>query len=299
METKERIGLITGLPLKSDEQLKAELRVPLPKEAIKAHPTKTYLSSIKAVFVTERLNNVFGTGGWTLKTNMEYIGDKGMIVNKTIIEMPDYGFYYESFGGNDNGGENSKNFDLGDAYKGATTDGITKIGSYLEIGIDVFKGLVAPPAGDKKDLPWLNEKDAEWNNTVIALRNGVDIGEVKTKFRISKEGEAKLIAQSKVEPTQTAPASNPVDYAQELRKAPTLTSLGNVWNAIPSEHKPAHLATKDEMKDILTVVQELGQIKTLLKLDAYIAEFEKGEHKDNAKLKALIEKRKLDLTPKS
>ena len=35
---------------------------------------------------------------------------------------------------------NSRNFDLGDAYKGATTDAITKIGSYLEIGIDVFKG---------------------------------------------------------------------------------------------------------------------------------------------------------------
>lgn len=299
METNQRIGLITGLPIKSDEQLKAELRVPLPKEAIKPHPTKSYLSSIKAIYVTERLNNVFGTGAWTLKTHEIERGDKGMVVIKSILEVPDYGIYYESYGGNDNGGDTSKNFDLGDAYKGATTDGITKICSYLEIGIDVFKGLVAPPAGDKKDLPWLNEKDAEWNNTVIALRNGVDIGEVKTKFRISKEGEAKLIAQSKVAPTQTAPASNPVDYAQELKNANTLTSLANTWAAIPKQHQPAHLATKDEMKQILEQVEVLGKIKTLLALDAYIAEFEKGEHKDNAKLKALIEKRKLDLTPKS
>jgi len=41
--------------------------------------------------------------------------------------------YIENFGGNDNA-------DLGDAYKGACTDALTKIGSYLEIGMDVFKG---------------------------------------------------------------------------------------------------------------------------------------------------------------
>jgi hypothetical protein len=32
---------------------------PLPKEAITTHPTKTYLSSIKSIYVTERLNEVF------------------------------------------------------------------------------------------------------------------------------------------------------------------------------------------------------------------------------------------------
>lgn len=100
-------------------------------------------------------------------------------------------------------------------------------------------------------------------------------------------------------PTQSVPTSPTVDYAQYLRDALTLTSLVNVWNAIPSEHKPTHLATKEEMKQILAVVEELGKIKTLLKLDAYVAEFEKGEFKDNVKLKALIDKRRLDLTGKA
>jgi len=63
-----------------------------------------------------------------------------MVVIKTTFEIPEYGVYYECYGGNDNGGENSKNFDLGDAYKGATTDALTKIGSYMGIAIEVFKG---------------------------------------------------------------------------------------------------------------------------------------------------------------
>lgn len=121
----------------------AKLRAPLPPEAITQHPTKTFLSSIKAIYVTERLNEVFGIGSWTTKVEKvgEYKGEKAdkkgnfpiMIVTKTTLEIPDYGIYYESYGGNDNA-------DLGDAYKGATTDAISKIGSYMEIGIDVYKG---------------------------------------------------------------------------------------------------------------------------------------------------------------
>jgi len=122
----------------TEEQLKM-LRSPLPKEAISQHPTKTFLSTIKAIYVVERLNQVFGIGNWNLKS--EIIDNAtSMIVVKSILTIPEYNIELESYGGNNNGGENSKNFDLGDAYKGATTDALTKICSYLEIGIDVFKG---------------------------------------------------------------------------------------------------------------------------------------------------------------
>ena len=130
--------------LKLTEQQLAIIARPLPAEAIKPHPTKTYLSSIKAIYVTERLNEVFGTGVWQLRTDIAERATNGMVVVKATFSVPSYGIYYECFGGNDNGGENSKNFDLGDAYKGATTDAITKIGSWLGIGIDVFKGKVSP-----------------------------------------------------------------------------------------------------------------------------------------------------------
>lgn len=120
------------------KEMREKLREPLPKEAVSKHPTKTFLSSIKAIYVTERLNDVFGVGSWTTKvdyvatqTTTDKMGD--MVVVKTTFEIPAYGIYYECYGGNDNK-------DLGDAYKGATTDALTKVGSFLEIGIDVFKG---------------------------------------------------------------------------------------------------------------------------------------------------------------
>jgi hypothetical protein len=126
--------------IKTGEQLKSELYAPLPSEAIKPHPTKTFLSTIKPIYVTDRLNEVFGIGGWQLKTENILVNDNGTVVNKVIFIVPEYDIYYECFGGNDNGGQTSKGFDLGDAFKGATTDGLTKICSYLGIGIDVFRG---------------------------------------------------------------------------------------------------------------------------------------------------------------
>lgn len=117
------------------QAMKAKLDAPLPPEAIKPHPTKNYLSTINAIYVTERLNDVFGVGSWRTKT--EYVisqptGKTTMVVTKTIFEIPEYGIYYECYGGNDNA-------DLGDAYKGSMTDALTKIGSYLGIGADVWK----------------------------------------------------------------------------------------------------------------------------------------------------------------
>ncbi len=124
-------------------EMKEALLAPLPPEAISQHPTKTFLSSIKAIYITERLNDVFGVGAWGTKVEKvaEYRAEKAnkngdhplMIVVKVLLEIPEYGIAYESYGGNDNADE-------GDAYKGATTDAISKIGSYLGIGIDVYKG---------------------------------------------------------------------------------------------------------------------------------------------------------------
>lgn len=194
----------------TDEQLKL-LKSPLAPEAITKHPTKTYLSSIKAIYVTERLNDVFGVGAWQIKTNHITTTEKGMVVVKVELSIPEYGIYYESFGGNDNGGDSSKNFDLGDAFKGATTDAITKIGSYLGIGIDVFKGKTpgatptpSAPASTSSaqgnDLPWLNVFDKEKNFTrewsrLIAKKQAkepIDIKELRKFYKISKEVEAKI-----------------------------------------------------------------------------------------------------------
>lgn len=123
------------------ETMKQALGRALPAEAIKPHPTKNYLSTINAIYVSERLNEVFGVGEW--QTKVEYVSEKTnkttMVVVKLTLDIPAYGIHYECFGGNDNA-------DFGDAYKGATTDALTKIGSWLGIGAHVWKN---DPTGSK------------------------------------------------------------------------------------------------------------------------------------------------------
>jgi hypothetical protein len=123
------------------------------------------LSTIKGIFVTERLNQVFGVGAWVVKTDLsspittvhtttnagreriEYTA-----VAKTIFAVPAHDIYYECIA-------SSTNSDPGDAAKGATTDAITKIASWIGIGIDVYKGKHgAAPKPANANLLDLNDK---------------------------------------------------------------------------------------------------------------------------------------------
>ena len=115
-----------------NEELKEALSEELPLEALQPIPGKPYLTSIKGIYVTERFNEVFGVGGWRVKVEFVERKEEAVVV-KVIFEVPEKNIYYECYGGNNNK-------DLGDAYKGATTDALTKIGSYLGVGLEVFKG---------------------------------------------------------------------------------------------------------------------------------------------------------------
>lgn len=131
------------------DSMLGKLREPLPNEAIKQHPTKKYLSTINSIYVTERLNDVFGIGTWTIKS--EFISKENkMVIVKTTLEIEDYGIHYECYGGNDNA-------DTGDAYKGAVTDAITKIGSWMGIGAHVWKN---DPYGAKEQSQPANKERA-------------------------------------------------------------------------------------------------------------------------------------------
>jgi len=153
------------------KEVRDKLREPLPKEAISQHPTKKFLSTIKAIYVVERLNDVFGIGQWSIKYDIVEAGEK-MIVAKGVLMVPGFGIEIEQFGGNDNP-------DRGDAFKGACTDCLTKIGSYLEIGIDVFKGLSDHPNTQREqsqskaeELPWLNKGTKAHARILERIRRG-------------------------------------------------------------------------------------------------------------------------------
>lgn len=119
-----------------DKDLRKKLSAPLPKEAIKRHPSKTFLSTIKQMYVIERLNDVFGVCGWNFEH--EIISDtEAEVIVRGRITLPEGKFTPFQYGGHKKGG---KGYDPGDAHKSAATDCLTKCASYLEIGIDVFKG---------------------------------------------------------------------------------------------------------------------------------------------------------------
>lgn len=121
------------------DEIRKKLREPMPKEAVKPHPTKTFLSTIKAIYVVERLNDVFGVGRWNLITEIAKETD-GYILMQGELKLLDYDASIpKQYGGHTTTG---KNTELADGYKSAITDCLSKCASYLEIGIDVFKGKV-------------------------------------------------------------------------------------------------------------------------------------------------------------
>lgn len=127
-----------GLP----EDIREQLRAPLPGEAITKHPTKTFLSTIKAIYVVERLNDVFGVGGWHLSTQIEK-ETPDYVLASGYIRIPEFDIITpKQYGGHKTTGTNTE---LADGYKSAVTDVQSKCASYLEVGIDVFKGKVKMP----------------------------------------------------------------------------------------------------------------------------------------------------------
>lgn len=113
-----------------------QLKKPLPPEAITANPTKPGLSSVKVIYIVERLNEVFGLNGW--EDDYEIVETGPMVVVRGCLRIPWFGITRQQYGGNNNP-------DRGDAYKGACTDALSKCASQLGIAIDVYKGLY--PAG--------------------------------------------------------------------------------------------------------------------------------------------------------
>lgn len=110
----------------------AELREPLDDHALGIHPTKPFLTTIKSIYIVERLNKVFGVGRWDFDSSVVFEGDSWVVI-KGKLDILDYDVVVPAqFGGNNNS-------DVGDAYKGAVTDALNKCASYLEIGIDVYK----------------------------------------------------------------------------------------------------------------------------------------------------------------
>ena len=107
------------------------LNRPLPQAALKPMPHKQGMTAISPIYVTDRMNEAFGLGGWQFEP--EVISDtEKMVIVRGVLTIPSINARIVQFGGNDNR-------DRGDAYKGAATDALTKCCSYLGVGAHVWR----------------------------------------------------------------------------------------------------------------------------------------------------------------
>lgn len=107
------------------------LNRPMPKQALRELPHKKGMTAITPIYVTERLNEAFGLGGWQFEPEIISDSEK-MVVIKGVLTVPSLNIRRVQFGGNDNR-------DRGDAYKGAVTDALGKCASMLGIGAHVYR----------------------------------------------------------------------------------------------------------------------------------------------------------------
>ena len=176
----------------SDEQ-KERLNRDLPSQALKPHPTKSYLTSINAAFLFDTLNEVFGISGWLIDAVTSKAGGKineksgEQIVAKVELMIPEYGIYRMSYGGNDN-------VDIGDAYKGAVTDATTKICSTFMNGVNkVWKNEAGKPSANSTPetpkLPWLSIGSNEIETVIQDVKNKKykNIQEIELKYRLNTQ----------------------------------------------------------------------------------------------------------------
>lgn len=97
------------------------------------------LTSIKAQYVVERLNDTVGVDGWTIRPEFMEKGE-GVLCNlMLIVDNGVRGIARQATG------FSAIKKNVGDAYKGAQTDALCKAASMFGIGNEVFKGNVAPP----------------------------------------------------------------------------------------------------------------------------------------------------------
>ena len=133
------------------EDVREKLRKPFPPEAIQEHSQKTFLSVIKAMYVIERLNDVFGIGGWFMEHEIISDTPDYVVVRGRLHIAPPYAVVtFDQYGGHRKTG---KGVEPADGYKSAVTDCLSKCASLLEVGIDVFKGKASQGKGSPPKAP--------------------------------------------------------------------------------------------------------------------------------------------------
>lgn len=131
------------------KEIYAELTKPFPAEAMTVDNSRGFkLTSIKAQYVRERLNEVMGVDGWETTSTIVNQDDNGVAVSLAMtLHFGNKKITRTAFGGAKAKGKGQT---FGDLYKSAETDALSKAASNFGVGNDVFKGLVDAKTLGKK-----------------------------------------------------------------------------------------------------------------------------------------------------
>lgn len=145
LDQQKQMMQVANAQIEMERSIYQQLSEAFPAEALSADTSRGFaLTSIKAQYVVERLNNVFGIGGWRLTGNYEATKDASgnetgvLFHGELVVRLGSKTHAVATVGYSDS----KKN--KGDQYKGAKTDALSKAASYLGVGNEVFKGLVDP-----------------------------------------------------------------------------------------------------------------------------------------------------------
>lgn len=123
----------------TNTQIYEKLSAPFPIEAYSVDSSRGFdLSSLKAQYIVERFNEVLGIGFWKLEGEFKEAG-KDILYFGTLSV-----FINGDWSGHSGVGHSLGKRNLGDTYKSAQTDAMSKLGSKFGVGNDSFKGLVDP-----------------------------------------------------------------------------------------------------------------------------------------------------------
>ena len=145
-------------PTRKELSLEEKLKADFPEEAYSADNSRGFeLTSIKAAYVIERLNEVFGLCGTGWKYEVSKFDNA---LDDTTGSVAEVGvkvkLWYKMENGEWSepithvGGKRVVKGNYTDARKSAITDGLTKIASMLGVGHKAFKGLIRAKEGNEQ-----------------------------------------------------------------------------------------------------------------------------------------------------
>jgi len=127
--TKEDI--INQKPLPLPLKIIAQLSAPIPPQATKEVKLgKRQYTAIKAYYIIERLNSIFGQHGWSHTCEVVFCDSQEAAVKGKLI-LWDYGVVVEEMGGH-------SDKDVGNRVKGAKTSSLSKCTSVLGMGREIY-----------------------------------------------------------------------------------------------------------------------------------------------------------------